>query len=257
MLINNIVPLSIVDGPGNRLVIFLQECNLNCIYCHNFETINRCNNCGACVEGCPTKSLSLENGKVLYDETTCIQCDKCVYTCPYDATPKAKEYSVERVAKMIINYKDFIDGITFSGGECTLQAQEIIEVAKLLKPYNINILIDSNGTFNFEKNQELIDIVDGFMLDVKAINNVKKLTDVDYDVKVLIDKLLQVNKLAELRTVDLDDEESKITIDYIDQIISKNPSVRKKINKLSTVNLKQSQKDRLKAYLLANKKSEV
>lgn len=37
--IRKILPFSAVDGEGNRTVIFFQECNFNCIYCHNPETI--------------------------------------------------------------------------------------------------------------------------------------------------------------------------------------------------------------------------
>lgn len=43
-LVNKIIPFSSVDGPGNRTVVFLQGCNFNCLYCHNPETINICNN---------------------------------------------------------------------------------------------------------------------------------------------------------------------------------------------------------------------
>ena len=38
-VINKIIPFSNVDGPGNRLSIFFQGCNYDCIYCHNPETI--------------------------------------------------------------------------------------------------------------------------------------------------------------------------------------------------------------------------
>lgn len=40
-LVRKIIRFSYVDGPGNRAVIFLQGCNLNCVYCHNPETIPR------------------------------------------------------------------------------------------------------------------------------------------------------------------------------------------------------------------------
>ncbi len=37
--INKVIKSSIVDGPGNRLAIFMQGCNFDCWYCHNPETI--------------------------------------------------------------------------------------------------------------------------------------------------------------------------------------------------------------------------
>lgn len=38
-LIADVVPFSWVDGPGNRFVVFLQGCNLDCVACHNPHTI--------------------------------------------------------------------------------------------------------------------------------------------------------------------------------------------------------------------------
>lgn len=36
--INSIETMGLVDGPGIRVVVFLQGCRLRCIYCHNPET---------------------------------------------------------------------------------------------------------------------------------------------------------------------------------------------------------------------------
>ncbi len=38
-LVADVVRFSWVDGPGNRFVVFLQGCNLNCPACHNPHTI--------------------------------------------------------------------------------------------------------------------------------------------------------------------------------------------------------------------------
>ncbi len=41
--VHRIIPFSNVEGAGNRTSVFLQGCNLNCLYCHNPETIARHN----------------------------------------------------------------------------------------------------------------------------------------------------------------------------------------------------------------------
>lgn len=38
MLVRKIITQSTVDGPGNRVAVFLQGCNIRCAYCHNPET---------------------------------------------------------------------------------------------------------------------------------------------------------------------------------------------------------------------------
>ncbi len=43
--VHKIIKSSIVDGPGNRLAIFMQGCNFDCWYCHNPETINLKESC--------------------------------------------------------------------------------------------------------------------------------------------------------------------------------------------------------------------
>ena len=36
--VNSIETMGLVDGPGIRIVVFMQGCNLRCLYCHNPET---------------------------------------------------------------------------------------------------------------------------------------------------------------------------------------------------------------------------
>ena len=38
--VHRIIPFSNVEGIGNRTSIFLQGCNINCLYCHNPEMID-------------------------------------------------------------------------------------------------------------------------------------------------------------------------------------------------------------------------
>lgn len=40
-LLADVVPFSWVDGPGNRFAVFMQGCNLDCLVCHNPQTMPR------------------------------------------------------------------------------------------------------------------------------------------------------------------------------------------------------------------------
>ncbi|MDF2593591.1 MAG: hypothetical protein K0S75_3057, partial [Clostridia bacterium] len=129
-VVNKIIPFSNVDGPGNRLAIFFQGCSINCIYCHNPETIKKCIHCLACVPGCPTGAIMAVNGQVIFDEKLCSECDQCIKTCKYSSSPRTKEYSVDELIEYIDGFKAFIRGITASGGEPTLHSDFITELFK-------------------------------------------------------------------------------------------------------------------------------
>jgi len=203
-LINKIIDYSVVDGPGNRTVIFFQGCNLNCHYCHNPETINKCNNCGLCVETCPTTALKLINGIVTYDQQLCCNCDTCLKTCQNNSSPKTSLMDVNTILTHIKGNLPFIRGITLSGGECTLNAEFIKELFGLTKSLNLSNLLDSNGTYDFEKDPAILDNCDGVMLDIKAFKPSDHFKITDHQNDLIIKNaiyLAKLGKLTEIRTV--------------------------------------------------------
>lgn len=202
--VNRILPFSSVDGPGNRTAIFLQGCNFNCRYCHNPETISVCENCGVCVDYCVPKALTFENGVVSYDHTKCVYCDECFKHCPNGGSARVRDMTPEEVMAEAEKNIPFIRGITVSGGECTLWRNFLLELFKLARSRGLSTLIDSNGSYDFSSDPELMENTDGVMLDVKAWSEEEHLsvTGCGNDmVKKNLLWLLQNNKLTEVRTV--------------------------------------------------------
>lgn len=208
--ISGIIKSSVIDGPGNRMVIFFQECNLNCMYCHNSHTIGLCNLCGTCVDTCPTNSLKIdsENKRIIHNENSCTRCDECLKVCPENSSPFYKQMSVEDIISEILEVKDFISGITVSGGEVMLHAPFLDLLFQEIKLHSdlkhLSILIDSNGNIEQEKWDSLLPLIDGVMLDIKAYSakTHKQITGYSNE-KILksIEYLNDKNKLKELRFV--------------------------------------------------------
>lgn len=221
--INKIIENSFIDGPGNRMAIFLQGCNMGCLYCHNPETQRMCINCGRCLEVCNQGALSIKEGKINYNKQKCIGCDRCLEVCSEFSSPKYFEMQSDELVKIILDNEIFLDGITFSGGECTLQTDFIVDVVEKAKQkINLTAFIDTNGLINENDLNRLILCVDGFMMDVKAIDdnthriltgvsnetvlknlNLLAKTDLLYEVRYVLvegynDSVEQVKYLAEL-----------------------------------------------------------
>lgn len=203
-LVNKIVPFSVVDGPGNRTAIFLQGCGFSCKYCHNPETIRQCVNCGECAKVCRSGALSFENGKVLYNQSKCIQCDECIKNCKNLSSPKAVAMSTDEVMDIVKSNMPFIRGITVSGGECTGWRNFLLELFVKAKEAGLTTLIDSNGSYLFESDPELMAVTDGVMLDVKSwdCNDHLDITGKTNETVISnLHYLLKSNKLSEARVV--------------------------------------------------------
>ena len=218
--VNRIIPFSNVDGPGNRTSIFFQGSPFNCLFCHNPETIHLCKNCGLCLETCPAGALSVYGGTVRWDSAKCVQCDTCIKLCPHDASPKIRWMTVEDVLKEVRRAAAYTEGITTSGGECTLQNEFLIELFTEVHRLGKSCLIDSNGSFDFEADPRVLAVSEGVMLDVKAAEKTWSDELISYPQDVILknlDYLLTVGKLYEVRSLIFPgrDRENEETVRYV------------------------------------------
>lgn len=129
------------DGPGNRLVYHLQGCNFRCKWCSNPESMSA-------------------------------------------AASEAKNYTVDELfdeakrSRMM-----FFDGggVTFTGGECTLQHEELTELLKRLREAGISTAIETNASSPYLS--EIAEHVDYLIADFKHYDSAthKKWTGVGND----------------------------------------------------------------------------
>lgn len=202
--VNRIIPFSAVDGPGNRSAVFLQGCNIDCKYCHNPETRALCISCGACVKTCPSGALTFTDGRVHFEPSKCVACDTCIHTCTHNASPRVLWMSTEEVMQQIRTSMPFIRGITVSGGECTLYPAFLTELFQACQKEGLDTLIDSNGMIDFSLYPELLEVTDGVMLDIKALDARDHQTVTGHTNEMVLKNaafLAQKGKLYEIRTV--------------------------------------------------------
>jgi pyruvate formate lyase activating enzyme len=136
----------------------------------------------------------------------------CNFNCTYCHNPEtisltsetAILMTLQEVLERIKGNLPFIQGITVSGGECTLQRDFLLPLFKETKELGLSNFIDSNGGISFEGMAELLAYTDGVMLDIKAVDPVAHLSLTGHPPDVVLDNALGLaagGKLYEIRTV--------------------------------------------------------
>ncbi len=161
------------DGPGNRLVIHLQGCNMNCPWCSNPEGMDFN---GSLIkkatlkpEACPLGAIS--NNSV--DRNICRDCFKKECISKFGGLKcSCIEVSTEDLLKECLRCEPmFFDGggVTLTGGEPTLQFEALLELLSKLKEKGIHTALETNATN--PRLPELFELVDFLITDIKHYDN--------------------------------------------------------------------------------------
>lgn len=181
-MIYSIQRYCIHDGNGIRTTVFFKGCQLRCPWCANPESqsphvqlgylAHKCIDCGKCEQICPKHAILRH--QINYG--LCDGCGLCSYYCPEDALPIYGEaLSPEQLAFELLKDNVFYEksggGVTFSGGEATLQEEYLLKTASILHQEGIHTALESNGLFSERLCQRLPQAIDQFLIDLKHLDD--------------------------------------------------------------------------------------
>lgn len=170
-IVFEIKQFAVFDGPGIRTTVFLKGCPLRCTWCHNPEGLsvqpqlmvskNGCTDCGSCTGVCPSPD-------------NCTLCGACVRACPHRLRKICGErYTVERLVARLRKDKDYLaaqgGGVTFSGGEPTMQSSFLLAVLEALP--DVHKAIETCGYCEPEVFRQIIDKLDYIIMDIKIADS--------------------------------------------------------------------------------------
>lgn len=238
-IIFDIKRYAVHDGPGIRTTVFFKGCPLNCLWCHNPESIEpfpelllnqtRCAiDCRACISECPQGAISKTATTVYVDQEKCDLCGNCVDSCMYEALLIAGEKVSVRdvfaeVDKDLIFFDESNGGVTLSGGEPLLQMDFLDKLLDVFKSRDLHVTLDTSGYFPFENLERIWDRVDLFLYDLKLMDETdhEEYTGVSNAVILRnLRELVSAEKEVEIRiplVCDVNDDETNIreTIRYL------------------------------------------
>lgn len=188
-LVFDIQRFAVHDGGGIRTLVFLKGCPLKCKWCQNPESMStkpeimriphHCIGCVKCATLCPEGAITIhEDFKVDIDRDKCTYCGECVEKCYAGAMTIVGRYMtvdevMEEVERDRLFYHNSNGGVTFSGGEPTLQSEFLIEALKEAKSRGLHTAIESCALCSKETFAKVLENVDLLLTDIKHMDSEK------------------------------------------------------------------------------------
>ncbi len=197
--------LSTEDGPGIRTTVFFKGCPLQCLWCHNPESIShrrqlhwmeiRCIGCGICIKACPNGCLVKTKDGITRDRATCKACGKCAEECPAGAQEAlGKEVGLEELLSELIKDKVYYEksggGVTLSGGEPLMQPEFTANLLRKLQENGISTAIDTCGLCSIAALEQVLPFTDLILYDLKEIDPLKHREWTGQDNRGILDNLI-------------------------------------------------------------------
>ncbi len=185
-ILYNIQRMSVHDGPGLRTTVFFKGCPLRCRWCSNPESQspvpqlmffrNLCSGCGHCTQICKHGAVVRKGNIFGRDFSRCVGCGACAEQCPTTASSMSgREYDVDTIMKVIRKDASFFSnsggGVTFSGGECTMQGAFLMELVEACLNEGLHTCIDTCGQTEPRLFERLLGRADLFLFDIKHMDS--------------------------------------------------------------------------------------
>lgn len=196
------------DGPGIRTTVFLKGCQMVCPWCHNPESVKaavelgfdavKCTSCGLCAAACKQGVHHMDAGRHTVAFNRCTACGDCIGACPAGALRLfGEQMEAGRVMDEVLKDKKYYDGsgggVTFTGGEPTMQFDFLLELLQLAKQNGLHTAVETNGAVSEKRLAQLLPYTDLFLLDYKATGSKhRQLTGVEEE--VVLETFSRINR---------------------------------------------------------------
>ena len=167
-LIFDIKRFTVHDGPGIRTTVFFKGCPMNCVWCHNPESISP-------QPESIVKRTRFDGREMEHQETV--------------GRYYAKDELIREIIKDRVFYDESDGGVTFSGGEPLLQHVFLKEIIVACREAGIHVTLDTSAYAGEKIFREIVSLVDLVLFDVKETDEANHLKATGVSRKLILRNL--------------------------------------------------------------------